>query len=85
MHRIELFRADCKLCDYTEAELRKAVGDECEVTVYRPEDCVDGSCCLKAEGYGVTAVPSTVIDGKLVITGKTGSEEFRKILKEAAR
>jgi hypothetical protein len=80
MHKIELFRANCKLCDYTEREVRKAVRGEYMIVVYRPEDCVDGSCCIKAESYGVKAVPSIVIDGKLAATGKIGSGEIKKIL-----
>lgn len=79
-HKIELFRANCKLCDYTEREIMRVVCNECEFIVYRPEDCVDGSCCRKAEGYGVKAVPSIVIDGKLVVIGKIGSEELKKYL-----
>lgn len=79
MHKIEFFRANCRLCDYTENEIKKAVHDE-EVVVYRPEDCIDGNCCIKAENYGVKAVPSIVIDGKLAVTGKSSSEEIKKIL-----
>lgn len=79
-HKIELFRANCKLCDYTENEIKKAVCDKCEIVVYRPEDCIDGSCCIKAESYGVRAVPSIIIDGNLVITGKASSKEIKKCL-----
>lgn len=79
-HKIELFRANCKLCDYTEGEIRKAICNKCELIVYRPEDCVDGSCCVKAENYGVKAVPSIVVDGKIAHTGKLSAEEFEKLI-----
>ncbi len=79
-HKIELFRANCKLCDYTENELRKAVCSECEVIVYKPESCIDGSCCVKAENYGIKAVPTIVIDGKLSMTGKINADEIKKHL-----
>lgn len=79
-HKIELFRANCRLCDYTESELKKAVCDECEVIVHRPEDCIDGSCCIKAENYGIKAVPSIVVDGKLAHVGKLSAEEFKKYI-----
>ncbi len=79
-HKIELFRANCKLCDYTEGELRKAVCDSCKVIVYRPEDCIDGSCCIKAGNYGIKAVPAIVIDEKLAVTGKVSSRELKKYL-----
>ena len=72
-NKIELFRANCKLYDFTEAELKKDVCEECEVIVYKPEDCVDGSCCIKAENYGIKAVPSIVINKELVATGKSNS------------
>ena len=79
-HKIELFRANCKLCDYTENELKKATHD-CEIIIYRPEDCIDGSCCIKAENYGVNAVTAIIINGKLAITGKTNTEQIKKLLK----
>ena len=78
--RIELFRANCKLCDYTESEIKKVIPKETEIIVYRLEDCVNGSCCVKAEKYGVKAVPSIVIDGKLAVTGKINSKEFERYL-----
>ncbi len=84
-HKIELFRANCKLCDYAEEELKEVVCGKCEIIIYKPEDCVDGSCCVKAENYGVKAVPSIVIDGKLALTGKSNSQKIKDILKLNSR
>ena len=36
-----------------------------EIDVHRASECKDGSCCVLAEQYGVRAVPSLVVDGKV--------------------
>lgn len=77
---IEVFRANCKLCDVTVASVQNVVGQNDRLIVYRPEDCVDGECCRKAEGYGVYAVPAIVVDRKLVHTGKINAERARVLL-----
>lgn len=64
-HRIEVFSAGCPLCRkvITEIEVGKCSG--CQLNVYDiSENMAD------AERYGVRVVPTTVIDGEVVIEGR---------------
>jgi hypothetical protein len=67
--KIELFRADCKLCDRTEVMIRAVLPPGVELEVHRAEACRDGSCCRLAEAYGVRAVPTLVVDGTILQVG----------------
>lgn len=69
-HKAELFSAECRLCKATagilEAKLKEM--PEIDFIVHKANECVDGQCCQLAASYGIFAVPSIVIDGKLVKT-----------------
>lgn len=78
VHKIEVFTAECPLCLDTLKAVRKATVDcGCEVTEQR---CEGSECCEPAKGYGIKAVPSIVIDGKIVHVGKLSVEEFKKYI-----
>lgn len=81
-HNVELFVADCRLCEMTENTLQILNDNKnIEYTVHRASECVDGSCCEIAEKYGIYAVPSLVVDGKLVKVGKiTNIDEINEYL-----
>lgn len=70
-HIVELFSAECRLCkttaDILEKKLKEMPG--IDFIVHKASECVDGQCCQLAASYGIFAVPSIVIDGKLVRTG----------------
>jgi predicted DsbA family dithiol-disulfide isomerase len=61
-------------------ELIKKATEECgcEVIEYR---CSGAECCPEAKSYGIKAVPSIVVNGKLVIEGKPTLDEIRKYIK----
>jgi hypothetical protein len=66
--RIEVFTAQCPVCDPT-VELVKEVAcdDSCEVTVYdMVKQCDDKACVNKAKEYGVQRIPAVAVDGKLL-------------------
>ncbi len=67
--RVELFRADCKLCDRMEGMIRSILPSGVDLVVHRAQDYRDGSCCRRAEAYGVRAVPTLVVDGQVVQVG----------------
>ena len=69
MIRIELFRANCKMCDRMEVVVRNLLPKNAEFIVHRAEECKDGSCCALAEKYGVNAVPTLVINGRVAVVG----------------
>jgi len=80
---VELFRANCKLCDQMEKLLRNLLPADANLWIHRAEECVDGSCCILAEKYGIRAVPSVVVNGKVIQTGLPAEgqlDEFKAVL-----
>lgn len=76
--RVEFFSADCRLCDGTLRLIREAV-PTVEIEVHRASECRDGSCCELAARYGVRAVPSLVVDGRVVLVGLPGDQELSAV------
>lgn len=74
--KIELFIADCKLCDRTLGILKENFPN-LEIDIHRSSECTDGSCCSLAEQYGVRAVPSLVVDGEVVLVGLPDEHAIR--------
>lgn len=70
-HKVELFSAECRLCKTTVNTIGKRLNQmpEVEFVVHKANECVDGKCCQIAAKYGVYAVPSVVIDGRLIKVG----------------
>ncbi|MBU4225929.1 MAG: thioredoxin family protein [Chloroflexi bacterium] len=73
--KVEFFSAECKLCNSTLNILQDTFPD-LQITVHRQSECVDGSCCQLAASYGVRAVPSLVMDGRVVLVGRPDSAEL---------
>lgn len=64
---VEVFTSGCFLCDETVALVKELACPNCEVTVYNlAEPCESKACIDKAKAYGVNAVPTVTVDGKLV-------------------
>ncbi|HHL40874.1 MAG TPA: MerC family mercury resistance protein [Deltaproteobacteria bacterium] len=64
--KVEVFTAGCPLCDETVRLVRELACGDCEVTVYDlSQGCRSGECLDRARGYGITRVPSVVVDGRL--------------------
>ncbi len=80
MVKVELFRADCKLCDRMEVVVRHFLPEGVKLIVHRAEECKDGSCCALAESYGITAVPTLVINGEVAVVG-FNPERVEKVLR----
>jgi hypothetical protein len=74
--KIELFIADCKLCDRT-LDILKENFPNLEIDIHRSSECTDGSCCSLAEQYGVGAVPSLVVDGEVALVGLPDEHDIR--------
>lgn len=66
--KVEFFSAECRLCQRT-LDIVKENFPSLEIDVHRASECQDGSCCVLAEQYGVRAVPSLVVNGKVVLAG----------------
>jgi hypothetical protein len=78
--KIELFSAECRLCDRT-LNLLEQTFPSLKIIVHRQSECVDGNCCALAEKYGVRAVPSFVVDGKVVMVGLPAEREMKDLVK----
>jgi hypothetical protein len=72
--KIEVFTADCILCKETLSLVRQQACAECEIIERR---CSSDECCGPAKDYGVKAVPTIVVDGKIRFVGKPSLAEVK--------
>ena len=72
--KVEVFTANCPLCDDTVRLVERLACDSCEVEVL---DLSDEAVARRAADLGVRSVPAVVIDGKLAgcCTGGGVTEE----------
>ena len=78
--QIEIFVADCPLCNETVRLVQELTCSSCEVSIYDlREGQTHPTYLAKAQKYGVQAVPALAIDGKLVLTGKPNREQLQAI------
>lgn len=59
--KVEVFTAGCPLCDETVKLVRELACPSCDVTVYNLRE----SGMDKAREYGVSSVPTVVVNGKI--------------------
>ncbi len=75
---VEVFTAGCPVCRETLDLVRQTVaGCGCEVIERR---CEGDACCPPAVSYGVKALPTIVVDGKIVLEGRPTPEQARELL-----
>jgi len=63
--QVEVFTAGCPVCEPAVQLVQELACPDCEVTIHdlrQPE----GTAAEKAAEYGIKAVPSVVVDGRLV-------------------
>ncbi|MFC0274840.1 thioredoxin family protein [Metabacillus herbersteinensis] len=64
---VEVFTAGCFVCDGVVKQIKDLACDNSEVVVYDLNKKYEtNECEYKAKAYGVQAVPSVAINGKLV-------------------
>ncbi len=76
--KTEFFSAECRLCERALNMLNHTYPD-IKIDVHRQSECKDGSCCALAAQYGVRAVPSLVVDGKVVLVGLPDEHDFKRL------
>ena len=65
--KIEVFTANCPVCDPVVKLVNELSCVNCEVTVYDMiKQCQDKSCLDKAREYDVQRIPAVAVDGKLL-------------------
>ncbi len=90
--QIEIFTADCPLCDetvntvigqagvspasLTVKMVRELACSSCQISVY---DLGKKTDWAKAEQYGVNGVPAIAVNGRLVLTGKPNTEQLQAL------
>ena len=79
--RIEIFTAGCFLCEETIKLVRDLACPSCEIVVYGLiKQCESKQCMDKVSDYGISRVPTVVVDGKIAqcCTGSRPSTEALK-------
>ena len=74
--KIEIYSAECPVCNGTIDKIIEAMCPSCDVTV---RDMHDPKVAEKAKALGVRSVPAVVVDGKLL--EGSGSELDMEALK----
>jgi hypothetical protein len=70
---IEVFTADCSLCEDTLRVVKDAVSScGCEVIERR---CPPKQMCEEGKAYGVRAMPTVVVDGTIMFEGRVTREQ----------
>ena len=72
--KVEVFTSGCPLCEPVIELVNKVACPSCEVIIYDLNKGSDTNIGReKAEGYGVTRVPSVAVDAKLLECCKIGT------------
>lgn len=75
---IEVFSAGCPVCRETLNLVKVSVTDcGCEVI---ERLCEGETCCAPAVNYGVKALPTIVIDGKIAFEGRPTPEQMQNLV-----
>jgi hypothetical protein len=67
-HTIEIFSAGCPLCKHIVDDIQIGKCQECSQRVYDVNSMTD-EIKRKMKNYGVTSVPTTIIDGNIKVVG----------------
>ncbi|MEQ9466022.1 MAG: thioredoxin family protein [Ekhidna sp.] len=64
---VEVFTANCLVCDPVVSMVRELACNDCEITIYDlVKQCEDKTCLSKLEEYGIKKVPAIAVNGKLL-------------------
>ena len=74
--KIEFFSAECRLCERALGIIKENFPN-LNIDVHRASECKNGSCCALAEQYGVRAVPSLVVSGKVALVGLPNEHDIK--------
>ncbi len=71
--RIEVFTAGCPICKETLELVKQSVSTcGCEVIERR---CSGDDCCGPAKDYGIRAMPTIVVNGKIMFEGRISAAQ----------
>ena len=72
--QVEIFTANCPLCDETVRMVQELACSSCEVSVYNLREDFE-----KAQQYGVNAAPTIAINGTIVLIGQPDKAQLQAI------
>ena len=79
--RVEVFTSGCYLCEETVKLVKELACPGCDVAVYDiSEPCESRECIEKAKTYGITSVPTVVVDEKIADCCKRGKPDRTALL-----
>jgi len=65
--QIEIFTANCPVCDPVVAMMKELACDQCKITIYDlVKQCKDKTCLSKLEKYQIKKVPAIAVNGSLL-------------------
>ena len=65
--QVEIFTANCPVCDPVVKMIKELACDTCEVTTYDlVKQCEDKICLEKIDEYGIRKVPAVIVNGELM-------------------
>lgn len=67
-HKIEVFSANCPLCKHVTDDIAIGKCDGCQQIVYDVNKMTE-EVKVKMKDYGITSVPTTIIDGGIKVVG----------------
>jgi len=67
-HTIEIFSANCPLCKHIIDDIEIGKCEGCNQIIYNVNEMTH-DLKLKMKEYGIKAVPTTIIDGKIKVVG----------------
>jgi hypothetical protein len=67
-HTIEIFSANCPLCKHITDDIEIGKCEGCNQIIYNVNE-MTSDLKLKMKEYGIKAVPTTIIDGKIKVVG----------------
>lgn len=86
-HTIEIFSANCPLCKHVIDDIQIGKCQGCNQTVYDINNMTD-DIKRKMKEYGITSVPTTIIDGNIKVVGIPdfpwicGDDLYKKLKRE---
>lgn len=80
--QIEVFTANCPVCDPVVTMVKEMACDQCEVTVYDlVKQCEDKICLNKLEEYQIKKVPAIAVNGTLLNCCQNGGISKEELIR----
>lgn len=71
--KVEVFTAECPVCEPAVDLVRKVACSSCEIIIYDlREGCITNECRDKVNLYGITRLPAVAVNGNLLECCKVG-------------